>query len=138
MSANDDIKFLENIKKGFKITISWNKYRFEITTQPKNNNLDHVIDSTFRNISKNDPKINYFDKYYMSLIEIKYFNALIDSKLSIQKHIKNLLKCQETVTMQQKTYWITYTMRNTINSLVWIYHNKQIKVFLNKLILQEN
>ena len=38
----------------------------------------------------------------MSLIEIKYFNALIDNKLSIQKHIKNLLKCQETTKLHNK------------------------------------
>ena len=31
LSANDNIKFLENVKAGFKITISWNKYRSEIT-----------------------------------------------------------------------------------------------------------
>ena len=34
---NDNIKFLENIKQGFKRTISWNKYRSEVTAQPKNN-----------------------------------------------------------------------------------------------------
>ena len=34
LSINDNIKFLENVMEGFKITIPWNKYRFEITTQP--------------------------------------------------------------------------------------------------------
>ena len=37
LSINDNIKFLDNIKQGFKGTISWNKYRSEITAQPKNN-----------------------------------------------------------------------------------------------------
>ena len=49
---NDNINFLENIKQGFKRTISWNKYRPEITTQPKNNNLDYLIDPKFRNINR--------------------------------------------------------------------------------------
>ena len=31
LSINDNIKFLENTKR----TISWNKYRSEITTHPK-------------------------------------------------------------------------------------------------------
>ena len=31
-SINDNIKFLENIKQGFKRTISWNNYRCEIKT----------------------------------------------------------------------------------------------------------
>ena len=43
LSINDNIKFLHNIKQGFKRTISWNKYRSEITRQPKNNNLDDQL-----------------------------------------------------------------------------------------------
>ena len=46
LSINDNIKFLENIKQGFKITVSY-KYRSEITTQTKNNTLDYLI---FQNI----------------------------------------------------------------------------------------
>ena len=52
LSLNDNINFLENIKQWFKRTISWNKYRSEITRQPKNNNLDYLIDPTFRDIIK--------------------------------------------------------------------------------------
>ena len=79
LSINGNIKFLENMNQGFKRTISWNKYRSEITTQLKNNNLDYLIDPTFRNINrllvlsfrkgKNDPTTNYFVKYYMPLVE---------------------------------------------------------------------
>ena len=35
LSINDNIKFLETIKQGFERTFSWNRYRSEITTQPK-------------------------------------------------------------------------------------------------------
>ena len=35
LSVNDNAKFLETIKQGFKRAISWNKFRFEITRQPK-------------------------------------------------------------------------------------------------------
>ena len=35
LSINDDIKVLENRKQRFKISISWNKNRSEITTQTK-------------------------------------------------------------------------------------------------------
>ena len=52
LSMNGNITFLENIKQGFKRTVSWNKYRSEITTQTKNNNLDYLIDQTFRNINR--------------------------------------------------------------------------------------
>ena len=87
---NDNIKFLENVKRGFKSTISWNKYTSEITTQTKDNNLDHVVDPACRNIIRflvlslkngNDaPTRNSFDKYYSPLVETKDFNALIYNK----------------------------------------------------------
>ena len=90
LSVNDNIKFLENTKQWFKRTISWNKYRSETITQPKNNNLDYVIDPTFRNINilfdlsfkngNDDSTRNSFNKYYMPLVEIKHFNTLIDNK----------------------------------------------------------
>ena len=90
LSTNDNILFLENIKQGFTRTISWIKCRSEITTQTKNNNLDYLIDLTFRNINRlfvlsfknvsNDPTRNTFDKYYMPLVGINYFNGLIENK----------------------------------------------------------
>ena len=90
LSINDNIKFLENIKQGFKRTNSSNKYISEITTQPKYNNLDYLIDLTFRNINRllvlsfknddNDPTKGSFDKYYLPLVEMQDFNALIDNK----------------------------------------------------------
>ena len=87
---NGNIKFLENIKQVFKRTISWNKYRSETTTQTKNNNLDYLIDPTFRNINRlfvlsfkngdNDPTRDSFNKYYMLLVEMKDSKALVDNK----------------------------------------------------------
>ena len=97
LSINDNIKFLEDVKQGFK-TISWNKDRSEITTQTKNNNLDYLIDPTFRNINilfllsfnngNNDPTRNYIDKYYMLIVEIKDFNTN-DNKPFFYQPVKN-------------------------------------------------
>ena len=38
LCLNNNTKFLEKINKDFKRTISWNKYRSELTTEPENNN----------------------------------------------------------------------------------------------------
>ena len=112
LSINDNIKFLENIKQGFKRTISWNKYRSEITTQPKNNNLDYLIDPTFRNINRlfvlsfkngnDDPSRDVFDKYYMPLVEIKDFNALIDNKPFFDQPVKNKQETYEKLIEMSK------------------------------------
>ena len=66
----------------------WNKQRSEIITKPKDNNLDKLIDLSFKNINRwfvfsfknndDDPIRNSFVKYYMTLVEIKDFNALLN------------------------------------------------------------
>ena len=86
----DNIKFLENIKQGFKRKISWKKCRSEITTQPENNNLHYLIVIIFRNINRlfvlsykngnDDPTRDSVDEYYMKLVETKYFNAVIEQE----------------------------------------------------------
>ena len=52
LSINNNIKFLENKKQDFKRTVYWNKFKSEITKQPKNNTLDYLIDPTFMNINR--------------------------------------------------------------------------------------
>ena len=74
LSINDNIKLLKNIKQGFKRTISWSKYKSEITAQTKNNNLDYLIDPTVRKIkrsfalsfknSNDDSTRDFCDDYY--------------------------------------------------------------------------
>ena len=124
-------------------------------TQSNNNSLDQLIDPTFRNINrlfvlslkigKNDPVKNSFDKCYMPLVEIKYFNGLIYNKSVLtrqpeanQEHMKNLSKYQEMVTIQLEICYIICIIKIIINSLVQIYQDKQMRIFVNKLILQEN
>ena len=51
LSMNDKITFLENLKQGFERTGPSDKYNLKITTQPKPNTLDFVIDTTFRNVN---------------------------------------------------------------------------------------
>ena len=77
------------MKQGFKRTISWKKHKSEITVQTKSNNLDYLIDPTFRSIDRlfvlsfkngeGNPSMDSPYKYYMLLVEIKDFNTLIDN-----------------------------------------------------------
>ena len=54
LSINNNIKFLEKFKRGFKKAALWRQYRSQITTQQQqqhnSNNLDYLIDAAFRNI----------------------------------------------------------------------------------------
>ena len=59
-----------------------------------------------------DPTRDSFDEYYMPLVEIKDFNALVDNKPFLdqpvkktnKKRMKNFLKCHEKMIIQQKLY----------------------------------
>ena len=51
-SVGDDNKLLKQLKTGFKRTITWNKYRSDMSNQTKNNNLNYLIDPTFTNVSR--------------------------------------------------------------------------------------
>ena len=58
-----------------------------------------MIDPTFKNVNRlsvlsfkngdNDPMRDSFDKYYISLVEIKDFNALINNKPFFDQLIKS-------------------------------------------------
>ena len=52
LSKQNDKKLLEQLKSGFKRTIKWNKYRWEITIQRQNNHLNYLIDPTFMNVHR--------------------------------------------------------------------------------------
>ena len=48
-STSDNIKHLN---QGFRKTASWNRYRYEIRTELKDNNLHCIIDPTFKNFKR--------------------------------------------------------------------------------------
>ena len=127
LSINDNVKFLENIKQGFKRTISWNKYRSEITRQTKNNSLDYLIDPKFRNINRlfvflfkngnDDPTTNSFDNDYVPSVEIKYFNALIDNKSFFDQPVKHKQEAYEKLIQMSRNN--DYTTENLLD---YLYH----------------
>ena len=136
LSINDNTKFLKNIKKGFKRTVSWNKYRSEITTHPKNNNLDYMIDPTFRNINRLfvlSFKLgrHYFSKYYLQLIEIKDFHVLIDNKPFFDQPMKNKQEVYEQLNeISRNDNYATGNLLNYLyyeNIIIIIYWYKFIK-----------
>ena len=109
---------LEQLKTGFKRTITWNKYRSEMTNQTKNDNLNYLIDPTFTKVNRlfvllfeNENDITSFSDYYVPNVQIKDFNVLIDIKsfFDVQQKItkkllNKLLKCEETMITRQIIY----------------------------------
>ena len=99
LSKENEIKPLEQLKSGFKRTIKWKKYRSQMTVQPKNNNLNYLIDPTFTNVNRlfvlpfartnAGDKRNSFLDYYVPKVEINDFNVLINEKSYFDLPVKN-------------------------------------------------
>ena len=52
LSKENDIQLLAQLKTGYERTIKWDKYRSQMTIQPKHNNLNYSIDPTFMNVNR--------------------------------------------------------------------------------------
>ena len=119
------------------------QYKPEITTQPKNNNSDYLIDLKFKNINKffvlsfkngdDDPKINSFDEYYMSLVETKNVNELVDNKIFFDQPVKRIQEAYEINVQKSKNN--DYTTEDLLNDL---YHQNYYKLIGKYLSRQTN
>ena len=118
LSTENDKTLFEQLRTGLKRAIKWNKYKSEITNQTQNNNLNYLIDPTFTKINRlfalsfeNEDDRRSFSKYYVSNVQIKDVNVLIDGKRFFEmpiktkkKHTNKLLKWEETMITQQVVY----------------------------------
>ena len=143
LSAENDNKSLEQLKRGFKRTIKWNKYRSEMSNQTKNNNLNYLIDLTFTNMNRlfvltfdNEDDRTSFSKYYLPKGEIKDFNVLIDGKPFFEIPVKNKEEGYEAVIEMTKNN--NYTTGNLLDYEYFEDHYKLIAIDLSKQIELEN
>ena len=107
LSKEDDIKLLEQLKSGFKITVKWNKYRSQMTIQLKSNNLNYLIDQTFINVNRlfvlsfprnsNTDSRYSFSNYYVPKVRINDFKVLIDGKNFFDLPVKNEEEAYEKI-----------------------------------------
>ena len=138
LSTENDKKFLEQLRTGFKRTIKRNKYRLEMTKQTQNNNLNYLIDPTFTEVSRlfvlsfeneNDRKSS--SKYYVANVQIKYFNVLIDGKSLFNIPIKMMKKHTKKLKMGRNN---DYTPGSLLDYEYFSKHYKLIAIDLRKQI----
>ena len=92
----DNAKLLPQLKNGFKITISWNKYLRKPELLTQNANLNHLIEPSFQGVNRlvalafenDDQKISN-KRYYIPDVELKDYNVMIDGKNFFDQPIKN-------------------------------------------------
>ena len=104
LSTKDNEKLLQQLKSGFKKTISWNKYESNIKTFSQNRYLNYLINPSFQGVNrlfvlsfKNENDRTSHSTYYLPKVEIKDCNVMIDGRNFFDQPINSMSKTYENI-----------------------------------------
>ena len=96
LSTQENIKFFQQLKSCFKRVINWNKYLLKPELLAQNPNLNHLVEPSFQGINRvfvlafeNDNDRTSDDEYYLSTVEIKDYNIVINDENFFDQPIRN-------------------------------------------------
>ena len=114
-----------------------------MSNQTKNNNLNYLIDPPSTNVNRlfvlsfeNETDRTSFSKYYVSKVETKHFNVLIDGKPFFEIPVKNKEEAYEAIVEMSKNN--DYTTGSLLDYKHFKDHYKLIAIDLSKQIELEN
>ena len=104
LSKQENTKFLQQLKSGFKRVINWNKYLSKRELLAQNPNLNHLVEQSFQGVYRlfvlafeNDYDRTIDDKYYLPNVEIKDYNIMINDEKFFDQPIKNKKTTYENI-----------------------------------------
>ena len=90
LSTQENTKFLQQLKSGYKRVINWNKYLFR-----RNTNLNYLVEPSFPGINRlfvlafeGDTQRTSHSGYYFPNVEIKDYNIMINGENFFDQPIK--------------------------------------------------
>ena len=96
LSTQENTKFLQQLKSGFKRVINWNKYLSKPELLAQNPDLNQLVEPSFQRINRlfvlafeNDDDRISDDEYYLPTVEIKDYNIVINGENVFDQPIKN-------------------------------------------------
>ena len=96
LSTQENTKFLQQLKSGFKRAINWNKYLSKPELLAQNPSLNHLVEPSFQGINRlfvlafeNDNHRRSDERYYLPTVEIKDYNTVINGENFFDEPIKN-------------------------------------------------
>ena len=96
LSTQENTKFLQQLKSGFKRVINWNKYLSIPELLAQNPNLNHLVEPSFQGVNRlfvlafeNDNDRTSDDEYYLPTVKIKDYNIVINGENFFDQPIKN-------------------------------------------------
>ena len=102
LSTKDNEKLLQQLKSGFKKTITWNKYESSIKTLAQNRYLNYLINPSVQGVNRlfvlsfeNENDRTSHSTYYLPKVEIKDYNVMIDGRNFFDQPINSMNKTYE-------------------------------------------
>ena len=96
LSTQENTKFLQQLKSGFKRVINWNKYLSKPELLAQNPSLNHLVEPSFQGVNRlfvlafeGDDNRTGHDSYYLPAVEIKDYNIMINGENRFDQPIKN-------------------------------------------------
>ena len=96
LSTQENTKFLQQLKSGFKRVINWNKYLSKPELLAQNPSLNHLVEPSFQGVNRlfilafeNDNHRTSDERYYLPTVEIKDYNIVINGENFFDQPIKN-------------------------------------------------
>ena len=96
LSTQENNKFLQQLKSGFKRVINWNKYLSKPELMRRNPNLNHLVEPSFQGVNRlfvlafeGDAQRIVHNGYYLPNVEIKDYNIMINGENFFDQPIKN-------------------------------------------------
>ena len=96
LSTQENHKFFQQLKSGFKRVINWNKYLSKPELLAQNPNLNHLVEPSFHGVNslfvfafENDDDRTSYNEYYLPTAEIKDYNIMINDENFFDQPIKN-------------------------------------------------
>ena len=93
LSTQENTKFFQQLKSGFKRVINWNKYLSKPELLAQNPNLNHLVEPSFPGVNKlfvlafeNDDDRTSDDQYYLPTVEMKDYNIIINGDQPIKNN----------------------------------------------------
>ena len=96
LSTQENTKFFQHLKSGFKRVINWNKYLSKPELLAQKPNLNHLVEPSFQGINRrfvlafeNGNHRRSDERYYLPIVEIKDYNIVINGENFFDQPIKN-------------------------------------------------
>ena len=139
LSIQENTKFLQQLKSGFKRVINWNKYLSKPELLAQNPNLNHLIEPSFQGVNRlfllafeNDDDRTSSDEYYLPTVEIKDYNIMINGENFFDQPIKNNKVTYENIRKIATGQVDDYTTGCLLDYPYFADTNKMIAVDLSK------